>query len=367
MTAVAEKPVVAVAQKGGLLSAVSRAARAASTRSHVSILEHLHLSLESGTLTITGCDGARWISTVCPMAGDGFVACAHALKLKSAIELSPDGDIEVTLNAKTLRVKCGAYSASLPIIEAEDFPPMPHVEGDALCLPFGVLRDAIGAVRHSVYSDKHRDTLMGICISPEGDGVEFASTDTHHASRYAVPGSVERERILRDTMADEIAAFRLADSDTCAVVFSTRLCRASDGFTSVVASSIEGPYCNYRRVFPVDSPRKWTVSAEELTLAISRCSKIAAETCGRILLETDGGRLKVSARSDPSQVEDSVDAECENIDGFRIACDYKLLVPTIKGFDGAVTLGMTEHSRPIVACHDSRPGWIGIVMPLALS
>src|SRR5205823_4314164 len=83
----------------------------------------------------------------------------------------PPEKIELTLapRAKQLKLACARNEATIGGMDADDFPPIPSVEGDSLEIDAKMLREAIQQVVFSAATDDSRPVLTGVHLVVEGD------------------------------------------------------------------------------------------------------------------------------------------------------------------------------------------------------
>ena len=91
---------------------------------------------------------------------------------------------------------------------------------------------------------------------------------------------------------------RLAsDEDTIAISLAQGQARFEVGTTTMVTRLLEGQFPNYERVIPTSHDRKLTLETGEFAKAVKRAAIVARDNANRVVLETEGAQLILSAES----------------------------------------------------------------------
>jgi DNA polymerase-3 subunit beta len=162
-------------------SAVATVARIASTRSPLPVLTHILITADNDRLRLSATNLEMaitcWIGAKVEEPGATTVP---ASTLSDLVKTLPYDRIDLGLipETKTLKLRCGTSKAELKGMDAEEFPPQPHIEGEYhINLPIAHLRVAISQVAVAASSDEARPVLTGVQLSAKGQEITLAAAD----------------------------------------------------------------------------------------------------------------------------------------------------------------------------------------------
>src|SRR5581483_1305096 len=154
--------------------------RAVAVRSTLPITSNVLIATDHGRIKLaaTNLD----IALSCWIGGqieDEGAITVPARLLTDFVNSLPQEKIELTLapRARQVRLVCARNEATIGGIDADDFPPIPSVEGDTIELDAKVMREAIAQVVFSAATDDSRPVLTGVDIVVEGDQLTLAAAD----------------------------------------------------------------------------------------------------------------------------------------------------------------------------------------------
>lgn len=289
-----------------LLAAVQKAARAASTRSSLPILSHLHLSADAaGTLRVFGTDLELHLAAQCKAEVDTpgalTVHCGTFLSLLAAMS-SEDVTLNVKENASCV-VTGGGARYTLLGMPAEEFPhwPAPKVNSPTVTLPQAMLAAFASKTAFAVSSDMTRGPLTGVHIEIGPDGCAVAATDTHRLARYAPDLRCETpmQALLPERAVNEIEALMGAQGEAC-LTFTPNLLYVSllgENPVELATCLIAGQFPQYQRIIPQEFTWKFTMPTAELKSAARRAAIIGKSNSERLVFSLDAQERNLSAKS----------------------------------------------------------------------
>lgn len=386
-----------------LFEAIQTVARAVSGRSSLPILSHVLLEPQGGSgLRLVATDLEMWMECSMPArvqatlgddAGSGFTLPAKVFgEMLGAL---PEADVLLDRpdGGNKIHVRCARSNFDVLGLSSDEFPSAPQVEPTATFHIAGsALKQMIRQVAFAVSTDETRAILTGILVRFDGTALTLVATDTHRlAVRHgsATGGAGSATAVVPARAMNEVS--RLAgDDDAVSVSLSPSQARFEvrrraddrdddstqiDGLagkyrrqtTTMVTRLIEGQYPNYERVIPQTHERKWTVVRADLAAAVKRIGIVARDNANRVVLETEGAQLVLSAESGTlGSARDEVEVAREG-DDITIAFNAKYLSEVLSAVDSeGVTFELTEPLRPGVLrpVGDPQGGYVCVLMPM---
>lgn len=381
----------AITARKDLYEAVQTVGRAVSGRSTLPILSHILVSPQGGgALKLTATDLEMWVecsltARIQASLGDmedagGFtVPSRYFTEILGAL---PEADVILDRpdGGNKTQLRCGRSDYSLLGLPAEEFPALPEVEPAAtITVTGGMLKAMIKQVAFAVSTDETRVILTGVLFIFNGKQIKMVATDTH---RLAVRGGVaaagegQGQAVLPARAMNEIS--RLAgDDDEVVIALAQGQARFevnkknSNGetlaTTTLITRLIEGQFPNYERVIPAGHERKLTLETSEFQKAVKRVAIVARENANRIVLETQGAQLSLSAESGTvGSARDEIEVAREG-DDIQIAFNAKYLGDVLAAIETeGVVLELTEPLRPGILrpIGDTAADYLCVLMPM---
>jgi len=378
----------AICPRKDLFEAVQTVGRAVSGRSTLPILSHILAQPQGDGLKLTATDLEMWMECHLPARieaglGDdeevsGFTAPSRAFT--EILGALPDADVilDRPSGGNQMQVRCARSEYKILGLPAEEFPAPPDVTPTAtFTLPGELLRDMIRHVLFAVSRDDTRPILTGVLFAFKGDTLKAVATDTHRlAVRTLViaDGEGEATAVIPARAMNEL--LRLADDEGSVTIALaqgqarfeiTRSDAGGLGATTMVTRLIEGQFPNYERVIPTGHDRKLTLETAEFAKAVKRAAIVARDNANRVVLETEGAQLVLSAVSSAlGSVRDEFEVAREG-DDIQIAFNatYMNDVLNIVETEGVV-LELTEPLRPGILrpIGDKAQDYLCVLMPM---
>ncbi|MBB6052857.1 DNA polymerase III subunit beta [Armatimonas rosea] len=381
----------AITARKDLYEAVQTVGRAVSGRSTLPILSHILVTPQGGSnLKLTATDLEMWVecsltARIQASLGDMEEAGGFTVPSRYFTEILgalPEADVILDRpdGGNKTQLRCGRSDYSLLGLPAEEFPALPDVEPTATITMNGaVLKAMIKQVAFAVSTDETRVILTGVLFIFNGQQIKMVATDTH---RLAVRGGIassgegQGQAVLPARAMNEIS--RLAgDEDEVVIALAQGQARFevnkknSNGdtvaTTTLITRLIEGQFPNYERVIPAGHERKLTLETAEFQKAVKRVAIVARENANRIVLETEGAQLAMSAESGTiGSARDEIEVAREG-DDIQIAFNAKYLGDVLAAIETeGVVLELTEPLRPGILrpIGDNAADYLCVLMPM---
>ena len=287
-------------------------------------------------------------------------------------------DIELTPKPLGLRFKCARFEAQINGSDAQEFPPIPTVDGNATArIDPQVLRTAINRVVFAAATEETRPVLTGVKIEISGQQFTLAGADGFRLAVYTGPlldpVLEESEAIVPSRTLHELQRLLVDQNDPVELVITpskSQLVVHLNG-TEVVSQLIQGTFPNYAQLIPQSIGTRAVVDLQEFSRAARAASIFARDGGGIIRLQmvpgADGraGEMVItSSAEEAGNNEGKIDAKVEG-DEAKIAFSSRYLTDVLSVLErGEVALETTTPSSPGVVKPLGNEDYVHVVMPM---
>ena len=355
--------------------------RAVATRSTLPITGHVLIASDGGRLKLSATNLeialTCWIGA--QIEEEGAITIPARL-LTDFINSLPPERIDMTLPARSrqLRLVCARNEATIGGMDADDFPPIPRVEGgEGFALDPKVLRKAITQVAFAAATDDSRPVLTGVHTLMEDTELTLAAADGFRLSVHRLPlgqSVAERTEVIVPARALAEVNRLLADEEE-PVQMMLNANRTQVLFrlknVEMVAQLIQGTFPNYSQLIPSGHTSKATVSVADFLRETRIASIFARDGSGIVRLqvtpgeELSPGKLVISARAE--EIGDNrgeIDASVEG-EAAKVAFNSRYLQDVLQVLDCAqVALETSGSSSPGVLRPVGQDNYVHVVMPM---
>jgi DNA polymerase-3 subunit beta len=354
--------------------------RAVAVRSTLPITSNVLIATEHGRIKLaaTNLD----IALSCWIGGqidDEGAITVPARLLQDFVNSLPAEKIDMSLapRAKQLKLTCARNEATIGGIDADDFPPIPAVEGDTFELDAKTLREGIAQVVFSAATDDSRPMLTGVDLVVEGDELKLAATDGFRLAvrkiKLKKKVGEKQEVIVPAKALAELNRLLQDQEDPVQMTFNTNktqvLFKLKD--IELVAQLIQGTFPDYSRIIPKEWTSRATVEVKSFLQETKIASIFARDGSGIVRITFEGGedgapgQMTVSARAE--EIGDNtghLDAEVQG-EPSKIAFNGRYLQDVLAVLDGGrVALETTGPSQPGVIIPEGSDSYLHVVMPM---
>ena len=363
-----------------LARGLSVVGRAVASRSTLPITQNVLLSTEQSMLKISATDlnmaMTTWIGA--QVEEEGAITVPARLLSDFVNSLPPERiDMEATSQPIGLNIKCVSFESNISGSPADDFPPIPAVEGGlAAKIEPDVLREAISRVSFAAATEDSRPVLTGVKTEISGDEFKFAAADGFRLAVYsgklAEPPSEDIEFLIPARVLNEIS--RLLGTQQKSVEFmvtpssNQALFRVED--VEIVSSLIAGNFPNYNQLIPQSFTTRVVLNSDDFLRATRTAAIFARDGSGIIRLQMGAGEedapghLTVSSRAEEvGDNEGQLGATVEGEDA-KIAFNSKYLTDVLDVLNGEVAMEVSSPSSPGVLKPVEGDDYVHVVMPM---
>ena len=368
--------------------------RAVASRSTLPITQNVLLKTDQGMLMLSATNLeiaiTTWIGAM--IEEEGAITVPHRLLADLVNSLPNDridldlagpeveGEDGTTVAGKVLHLACGRAVAHMNGADPADFPPVPQVgEGTATNIDPAVLRLGIGLVAFSAASDESRPVLTGVEVKLHESSLVMAAADGFRLAVYtgqlAQPVEQDLQVIVPARTLQEVQ--RLVSDQSAPVQVTLSPERGQVMFklenVELVSQLLQGSFPNYEQLIPESYETRAVMELDDLKRATQSAAVFARDGSNIVRMEmmpeesTEGGRLKVSARSE--EVGDNLDElDIEQMVGedAKIAFNVRYLQDIVNVLGrGKVAIEITNSSSPgVFRPAESDSYYVHVVMPM---
>ena len=355
--------------------------RAVAARATLPVTQTVRLEGDNGQLKLTATTTEISISTWigAQIEGGGSVT-VPARMLNDFVNSLPGQTVQIGFQTDPVGVEitCDKFAATINGIAAEEFPPIPVVEGGAsVTIPADAFRGALERVVFAAATDDSRPVLTGVKVELAGDEFTLAAAD---GFRLAVEsgklGASVSEEVGVIVPAKTLAEVeRLLGDGSSSVELTLDASGRSAKFrletSEVVTSLVQGTFPDYEKLMPTSHGTKATIDLSGMVQATRAASIFARDGSGiiRVIVNpgSDGeaGSVKIiSSAEEVGSNENELDALVEGEES-KVAFNSKFLMDVLNVMSGDdVDIETTTPSSPGVFRSAKHEGYTHVVMPM---
>jgi DNA polymerase-3 subunit beta len=345
------------------------------------VTQNVLLEADNGQLKLTATNTEISISTWigAQIEGEGAVT-VPARMLNDFVNSLPGQTVQIDFQTDPvgIEVTCDKFTATINGIAAEEFPPIPVVEGGAtVTIPADAFRGALERVVFAAATDDSRPVLTGVKVELAGDKFTLAAADGFRLAvetgKLSASASEEVGVIVPAKTLAEVE--RLLGDGSSSVELSLDASGRSAKFrletSEIVTSLVQGTFPDYEKLIPASYGTKATIDLASMVQATRAASIFARDGSGiiRVIVSpADGdtpGSVKVISRAEEvGSNENVLDASVEG-DESKVAFNSKFLMDVLNVLSGDdVDIETTTPSSPGVFRSAKHEGYTHVVMPM---
>ena len=363
------------AERDPLLDGLQTAARALSTRTTLPSLGGIMLVAEGGKVVARATDSelAVTVEVEAEVEGDGQLLLPGRLLADVARSL-PQGSVTIAERPAEhdAEITAGTARFHLRLLDAEDFPRLPELDGETITMPAPALAETVDRVARAASRDEVRPILTGIMVSVEGSTLTMVATDSYRLSvkrtelagdvgtpfEANVPARAMRElaRVVSQGSIEEVQISMPGNQ----VVFGA-------GNVTLSSRLIDGQFPNYRQLLPDAFDHDVRLPRTEL-LDVTRRIRYLAQRNAPLKMAFAEGELTVAAET-PEIGDASESMPCAFTgEAMEIAFNPQFFIEGIESVETEeVVLRLTSPLRPGLLQPAGSEDFSYLVMPIRLT
>jgi DNA polymerase-3 subunit beta len=266
---------------------------------------------------------------------------------------------------------CARNEASMTGMDADDFPPIPVVDGATVNLDTTTLKLAIDQVEFAAAVDDTRPVLTGVHVLLEGEELTLASADGFRLAVHKLPlGSPLGERaevIIPARTLREINRLLTDEAESVELTINAGHSRVLFrlGNVEMVSQLIQGTFPNYGQLIPQSYTSRAVMEVDEFLRETRIAAIFARDGSGIVRLQMNSGKVTISSRAE--EVGDNrgeVDAQVEGEES-RIAFNSRYLQEVLQVLAvKQVALETTGPSSPGLLRPVGVENYVHVIMPM---
>ncbi len=368
-----------------LQRALAQVSRAVASKTALPVLSNVLLATDEGRLRIAATNLEIGITTWIGASVDeeGKVT-VDARLLNEFVNTLPNAPVQLSVESPrmTLSVQSGRDKAGINGIDAEDFPVIPRLDGDAFVAEVDpqVLREMIAQVEFAAATDESRPVLAGVLARFESSSLVLAAADGFRLAvregelaspvperlDIIVPGRALRE--LARIIGDQTEPVRLA------ITASRSQLLVRVGETEFLSRLIEGTFPDFRQIIPREFNTRLELGRDAFQNAVRRASYFARDNNDVVRLtihpgeeEFMPGSVEVSATAaERGSSQSFVDASVTGPET-QIAFNARYLADVLGVLKNAqVMIGMNGANQAGVVRSAETDDYTHVIMPMVI-
>lgn len=279
--------------------------------------------------------------------------------------------IEITAEGVEISVKHAKGKADFVTEDAKEYPSFKMNDGEAVefSIPSVLMFNVIDKGKSFVANDPARPQMCAIYTYIENGKFGFCATDTHKLVHGEIATDIQGE-VKWLVMPAAFSALQKGCSESEEVAVKTNekhtLYKFKD--SQIVTAQSQGAYPNFRRVIPSEYNLECEVEKDDVLDALKRLTLFVDNT-GCIKADISPMDMNLSIDNmdyGKRSVENIMHGGCKG--DIKIGVSAMNLAACIGAFkSGAISMRMTDASRPVVFAHKDNPNMITLTMPMQLT
>ncbi len=294
------------------------------------ILANVLIRKTNGVVSFLGTDIEIQIQTQAELGGNAedIATTVSARKLLDILKSLPDGaETSLSLSNKRLTVQSGKSRFALQTLGAEDFPSFaisPQFNA-SFVVQQKVLKHLFHMVHFSMAQQDIRYFLNGLLFVVEGKDIRAVATDGHRlafCSAATDQDNPKQEVIIPRKTVLELQRLLGDGEETVAIDIASNQIRFRFGDIELVSKLVEGKFPDYRRVIPVDNPKKISFNRDEFSRTLQRVAILTSEKLRGVRFTLEGGSLKIQASN--TEQEEAVEEMDVGYEGEKLEVSFNV-------------------------------------------
>ena len=362
-------------EKNLLIGAIFTAARAASTKSPVPLLEGLLIEAEGGTVKISGFDLKTGIvTTIQAEVEEAGGIVINARLLGEIIRKMPGSDISISVDS-IFSAKITSEMSEFEILgsPATDYPELPTIEEkDSLQIDETTLKKMIAQTNFAVSDNESRPIHTGALFEAENGELTIVAVDGYRLALRREPIKSSKTELLSFVVPgvalNEVERIASDSENEISIILGAKHVMFSIGNTVLISRRLEGEFLNYKNSIPQEGKYQLKVDKYELIDAVERVSLIISDKMrSPVKCVFSEGILKLFSASALGKASDECAISGE-IDELEIGFNDKYLLDALKAApaDELIMDLNTGVSPCVIRAADESNNFLYMILPVRL-
>ena len=286
----------------------------------------------------------------------------------------PQEAVQLVVKEGALLVHCAGFNATIPGIDAQEFPPLPTVsKKTATLFPKEALLAALSRVLFCAATDEGRPLLTGVKIVGKRGELLFVATDGYRLSlkRVELEAKEDVDIVVPSRALLELMKVGQEEKGAKEVSFV----HSDDGQASFVCGDteihtrlIDGEYPGYEKILPATHTTRALLDKERLARAVKSAAVFAKDNANIVRFHIENQTITVSANA-PSVGENSIEVEAKiDGEGGDIAFNSRFLLEFLNNYnEDELLFEMTGSLNPGAFKPVKDESYLHIIMPVRVT
>jgi DNA polymerase-3 subunit beta len=360
-------------EKSALLSAVTIAAKAVSSKSPIPALEGILIETGTDSIKLTGYDLKKAIYTraeVTVLQPGSIVLGARIFG--DIVRSLPEGLVTVATDGYQTSIDCENASFSIIGSDAADYPELPALDSQTgVSLPQGLLSKMIRETIFAVSDNESRPVYTGELFDIRGNELTIVSVDGYRLAlrRETVEGAgAECSFIVPGSALSDLEKLCSDTEDPVGIVLGSKHISFTIGDTVLLSRRLEGDFINYQKTVPVSFRIEVTADRGALQRTVERVSLIIDDKIKNPLRCTFGAdELRIVCATALGKAEDSCALDGDGGD-LEIGFNNRYLLDALRAAPADVLkVCLNTGSSPcVIAPAEGADNFLYMVLPVRL-
>jgi len=321
-----------------LAKGLSIVSKAVSSKGSLPVLAHVLLKTEEGKVKLAATDletgVVTWIGA--KVEEEGAVTVPARL-LSELVANLPPGKIEISAEKQRLTLRAPQAKSRLNGLSADEFPPLPEIEGEAaFLLDSKTFPAAVSQVAFASASDESRPILTGVLIKGVGKDLSLVGVDGFRLAerKLALSEDLAKElsMVIPSRTLAEVARLAAHQEEPVRVILlseENQVLFELQG-SRITSRLLEGKFPDYKKIIPPSFTTKAKLLTEDFLKAVRLASIFARDSASIVRIKLEPSQpLTLSANtSEVGENRTRVEAGVEG-EPLEIAFNSKYLIDVL--------------------------------------
>jgi DNA polymerase-3 subunit beta len=355
--------------------------RAVGKNSSLPILQNILLSLKKHTLVLSGTDLQMGVTCefLADIKEDGEAVFASKF-VTPLLGIITEDHIALETKEGQMIIEAGNFRTAIQIVSAEEFPIIPHLEGEEIFVEVNndVLCSGLAQVVGMVGQSQARPEVGGVLFVFEKEVLRLAATDSFRLAEKKIvfekPNLVEQTFILPQKTARELIGILSERKGKTKVYYSSSQVifdhisgdEVFPAHIQIVSRLIEGEYPDYQNVIPKDHKTKTSFQKEQFLNHIKAASVFAGKA-NEVVLLVDPAKKTISFSAQSPEAGENHSFLGAEVTGEKVsvAFNWRFLLDGIVQMKGyQIEFSLNGEDGPALLRASDQKGYLYVIMPI---
>lgn len=353
--------------------AVSKVAKAVSTKTTNPILEGIKLSVKGDELTLIATDTEISIekSVISSTFTEGETVVPGKMFSEFIKKIEDENEIEFNLIDKELKINYGDSEGFIQTLPVEEFPIInKEIKDKFFTLKQKDFKELILKSSFACSQDEARPLLKGCLLEIEGDEISSVALDGFRLAIYRkkiIEKSENFKIIVNSRTLNEIVRILEKDDEVVTIIVQKNVLMCEVDGTVLISRILEGEYIDYKNIIKDDYLSLVKVNKNQLLTAIERASVLSTDIKKIVKFDIKENYMTVSSSSEVGKISENVLINLEGKD-LTIAFNSKFITDCIKAIDDEfINLYFNTKINPCVIKPYSGNDYLYLILPLRIN